>query len=304
MIAISTDENEHIFNAETFEKIKTISGLEESPYWSPDGSKFAYGVDNITKLCRVDNEEFMFDLHDNNEEVYFVCFSNDGLKVAVLFGNRNLKVWDIISESILFTIVPERPEDNIEIDGVDFSFSSDSTKIAFVYNYTQIKTFDSSTGEELLTINVDCDKIISMRFVNNDHIILNCKMCDGNDLYVYSVDEKKLYGGSLTNELCIENLLGFSHDGTVYLTMSETKFEIFNVYVNTNDKDLERISVIQNRKFTDIYLNHNGTKIACIFKNTVTFFDLITFDQIGKITVESDVDYVEFNTVENNASYI
>lgn len=298
MIAIETDENEHIFNLETFEKIKTISGFENDLYWSSDGSKFVTDVNNRSKLYRTDTEEFMFDVHDG--EVYFVSFSNDGLKVAVLFDDRNLKVWDIMSESILFTIVPE---EDIDIDGRDLTFSSDSTKIAFVYNYTQIKTFDSSTGEELLSIDVDCLKIISIRFINNDHVIVDLKTEFSRNMCVYSVNEKKLYGGSLTNEIFTNEPLGFSLNGSVYFMEHEDKIEIRNVPLNRND-EFEIISVIQNRKFTDFYLNHDGTKIACVFKNTVTFFDLTTCNQIGKITVDSDVLYVDFNTVENVESYV
>ena len=230
------------------------------------------------------NYNALFTLNGHTDDVLCVAFNHDGTKIASGSSDFDVKIWDVATEALDFTLVHTAGVTSV-------AFNHDGTKIASGSSDFDVIIWDVATQTLDYTLTGHTGDVNSVAF-NHD----GTKIASGSsdfDVIIWD-DATQLLDFTLTGHTDIVFSVAFNHDGTRIVSGSRDNTviiwdastgTILNALTNHTD-DVNSVA-----------FNHDGTKIASGSRdNTVKIWNVAPLQLLFTLTGHTEpVTSVAFN---------
>ncbi|MBI1256449.1 MAG: protein kinase, partial [Chloroflexi bacterium] len=220
LVAASVTETPIVWDAETGEKIFTLTGHTDrvkAVAWSPDGTHIASaGDDTNVILWDADSGEKRLTFSGHTYSIYGLAFSPDGSKLASSSIDQTVQIWDVASGKLLFTL-------NQIAHSKGVAWSPDGTRIAAGTdiaddNNGYVQVWDAATGKSQLGISVGASRTGMISFSpDGKQLLASTLEAQGASVFDAQTGEKLL---TLTNNVNIVSGVAYNRDGTQIATSS------------------------------------------------------------------------------------
>ena len=117
----SFDRTVKIWHPDTGECFKTFVGNNSLFYcvaWSPNGKLLAGGGDKTVQIWDLETGKCIQEYSGHTNWIHCLAWSPDGQILASGSGDRTIRLWDIKTGDLLRVLIPDRPYEGMNINGV------------------------------------------------------------------------------------------------------------------------------------------------------------------------------------------
>ncbi|MBI1877295.1 MAG: protein kinase [Chloroflexi bacterium] len=245
--------------------------------FSPDGLRLITTSDDHTaKIWDVATGRELLTLVGHRDIVIQAAFSPDGTRVATTSLDDTIRVWDANSGEQLLALTA--------IDPVGVTFSSDGLHLAATAR-SQVKVWDMTTEQELLTLSGHSDYVEAVAF-SPDGTQLATASSDGTAKIWDATPDRELL--TLAGHTDAIGSIAFSPDGTRLVTASgDGTAKVWDAA--TGRELLTLTGHTKNVNIGGVIFSPDGTRLATASQdNTAKVWDAITGRELFTLTGHTD----------------
>ncbi len=286
-LAVATSIGIWLYDAETLSEIALLAGHNEkvsTVAFSPDGKKLASGsgsqLPGTLKLWDVESGQNIVAFHVERSSVVSAAFSPDGAKLAWagrLWDVATGQQLDIIQDKGLFKL--EFSSDGVMLAGT--SISAVNGKRAGI-----VKLYDIETGQLLKTLNQGTERVSSIAFSPDGHLLASGSAVDGT-VNLWDVDS-----GQNTAVFTVKPndgvamCVAFSPDGAKLAVASAAGITLLEVSTGQHLYTRQHVEIGKLEISVDVFsvaFSPDGTKLASASWDGVKLWDAAAGQNIAAL---------------------